>query len=84
VRPDLADLRLASKVFAPHYAKAVPAKLIATAILLATPDLDGPVLAELAAGDAFELLDRSGGFAWGIAVAAGTVGYLPDAAVVTA
>lgn len=35
----------------------------------------------LSPGDAFDLLDVTGGAAWGIAVADGLVGYIPAAAL---
>ncbi|MHA4875053.1 hypothetical protein, partial [Enterococcus faecium] len=54
VRPDLADIRLAEYVFAPHYA----APLIMTATrevpLRAAPCEDAEVLGMLATGDVFE------------------------------
>jgi hypothetical protein len=73
VRGDLADVRLASQVFAPHYA--VPMPCVAGR---ATPLLDAPggdQVAELAQGDPFELLELAGEHGWGIATRQGLVGY---------
>ncbi len=50
--------------------------LTAAAALRAVRDPDGEVLASLASGDRFELLDVIGDDAWGIAPDAGLVGYL--------
>ena len=83
MRPDIADIRLADRVFAPHYAQAVGRTLAADAPLRADRGADAETLATLCRGDAFELLDVTGGRAWGIAVAAGLVGYL-DANVLRA
>jgi len=81
VRPDLADVRLAERVFAPHYAAPVPRVLRASAALRTGRGLDSPVAATLAAGDPFELLDLIGGDAWGVAPDHGLVGYLPASAL---
>ena len=74
VRGDLADVRLADRVFAPHYAAAIPC-IVARAVTLVAAREDGATVAELAAGDRFELLELSGDLAWGIAPAQGRVGY---------
>ncbi|WP_256926638.1 SH3 domain-containing protein [Sphingomonas sp. TZW2008] len=76
IRPDIADVRLAEKVFAPHYAEAVPFRLVHDAALRADRKPDGGVLVTLHAGDVFELLDVTGAIAWGVAPASGFVGYL--------
>lgn len=76
VRPDLADVRLARMIFAPHYAAPVARVLTSSTPLRAARDPGSAVLAVLDADDAFELLDIVGGDAWGIAPAAGLVGYL--------
>lgn len=76
VRPDLADVRLADRVFAPHYAAPV-ARVIARDTGLRLGRAAGsPVLATLSAGSGFELLDVLGSDAWGIAAAGPTVGYV--------
>lgn len=74
MRGDLADVRLADQVFAPHYAQAMTCLVCRATPLLSKPD-GGETLAELAQGDAFELLELSGNKAWGTAPATGLVGY---------
>jgi hypothetical protein len=79
VRPDLADVRLADLVFAPHYAAPVARVIAAVTPLRAGRAGDAEVLATLGAGARFELLDIVGDDAWGIATAEALVGYV-DAA----
>ena len=76
VRGDIADVRLADRVFAPHYAQAVARTVLTDATLREDRDPAGAVLAPLSAGEQFELLDVTGGVAWGIATARGMVGYV--------
>ncbi|WP_230481707.1 SH3 domain-containing protein [Sphingomonas sp. Leaf21] len=80
VRPDLADVRLAEYVFAPHYAAALPYRTNAPVTLREQRATDSVVLAELAPGETFEVLEVAGGHAWGIAPDMGLVGYC-DASV---
>ena len=84
VRPDLADVRLADQVFAPHYAAPVARVIARDAALRQDREAGSAVLATLAAGSAFDLLDILGDDAWGIAPAGSAdgalVGYV-DAAV---
>lgn len=79
MRGDLADIRLADRVFAPHYAAPMPRTLVRAATLRAAPA--GESIAELAAGDVFEVLELSGDRAWGVAPGAKRVGYLDAAAL---
>ncbi len=81
MRPDLADIRLAEYVFAPHYAAPLTRQLARTATLQAERDPASEALATLAPGDAFEVLEFAGTLAWGTAPAAKLVGYLPTAAL---
>lgn len=81
VRADLADVRLADRVFAPHYAAPLRVTVNHDTQLRAARGDDAAVVAPIVAGAAFDLLDLTGGVAWGIAVDAGVVGYL-DADVV--
>lgn len=76
VRPDLADVRLADRVFAPHYAQPTPRTLARQAPLRLQRSGDSEAVAVLDAGEHFELLDVTGGLAWGIAPQSGLVGYL--------
>jgi hypothetical protein len=82
VRPDLADVRLADQVFAPHYAVAVVRTLGTSSPLRLARDAGSETIATLATGERFELLDVIGDTAWGVAPAHGLVGYLPTAALV--
>lgn len=76
VRRDLADIRLADRVFAPHYAEAVARTVLTTTPLRQDRDVNSPVLASLEPGDMFELLEITGDTGWGVAVAPGLVGYV--------
>ncbi|MEP7221489.1 MAG: SH3 domain-containing protein [Novosphingobium sp.] len=87
VRGDLAHVALAGRYFVPHYA--VPmARVVHSggAQLLGASRADSPVLAELAGGSAFAVLDIAGGLAWGqcgdaegtgVSGIGGFVGYVP-------
>lgn len=81
MRGDLADVRLADQVFAPHYAAPLPRTVAAPADLRAGRAPDSEILVSLAPGDAFELLDITGDLAWGVAPASGCVGYVEAAAL---
>ena len=72
-------MRLADRVFAPHYAAPVAHVVTAAVSLRAAKEADAEVLAHLAEGDMFEVLELSAGNAWGRAPGAGLVGYV-DAA----
>lgn len=77
-RSDLADIALAGRRFAPHYAQAEPCRCVApSAMLRAAPNGDSPAVSQLVHGEGFGLLDRSGGWAWGRCLHDGYVGYLP-------
>lgn len=81
VRADIADIRLADQVFAPHYVAAIDRIVETAGALRAGRDPASEKLADMAAGDVFELLDVTGDIAWGIAPGKGLVGYLPVAAL---
>jgi Variant SH3 domain len=79
VRGDLADVTLADKVFAPHYARSISyCALIATPIMVKAKG-DGAVCGHLLKGDVFHVFDFSGGWAWGRTEFA--VGYVPETAI---
>lgn len=81
-RNDLADIALAGTRFAPHYARAEASRCVADgAMLLAAPRPDAPAVSQLVHGEGFQLLDRSGGWAWGRCEHDGYVGYLRDEAL---
>ena len=84
VRRDVADIRLADRVFAPHYAAPMPRRIAAETALLDTNAEDATVLATLRPGEIFEVLDLAGGKAWGIAVAQNLVGYIDTIALESA
>jgi hypothetical protein len=81
VRDDIADVRLAEHVFAPHYAAPLLRRLMNNARLLAARGADSPELAMLTAGETFELLDVTGDLGWGVAPKSGLVGYVDAAAL---
>lgn len=80
-RGDLAHIRLAGKVFVPHYAVPMPYVLDLPATLLTAPREDALVRDELPAGVPFNVLDIAGKWAWGQVGEDGCVGYLPVAAL---
>ncbi|MFL9841973.1 SH3 domain-containing protein [Sphingomonas sp. ST-64] len=75
-RRDLADIRLADRVFAPHYAAPALHTVSVPTSLRADRSDDAELLATLATGDIFEVLEVSGGLAWGRAPGVGKVGYV--------
>ena len=81
MRRDLADVRLADRVFAPHYAAPMPRALAAPVALRAASARDSEVVATLDAGEVFEVLELAGTNAWGVAPARGLVGYIDAAAL---
>jgi hypothetical protein len=57
-------------------------KLLATATSLRTASAgDSEILAQLSAGDIFEVLELAGGNAWGVARGPGLVGYIDAGAL---
>jgi hypothetical protein len=83
VRNDLADVELADRVFAPHYAKALMAKAIADdVVILAAGQPDAAQLAVLNQGDVFRVLEITDDYAWGQAGADGAVGFVDRHALV--
>jgi len=79
-RKDLADVSLAGRVIASHYAEPLARHLIAGAPLLLQPANDSEMLAELSHGDEILMLDMSLGWAWGYGPD-GRVGYVRADAV---
>ncbi len=77
-RGDLADIRLAGKMFAPHYAEALPMRCSAPkAMLRKQGGKNYEAVSELLHGEDFQLLDVSGDWAWGFCEADGYVGHVP-------
>ena len=82
IRGDLAHIALAGKHFVPHYVMPEKRRVgDGGARLLCHPQDDSEAVTALAAGDAFELLDIAGGWAWGALGPHGPTGYLPLAAL---
>ena len=77
VRGDLAHIRLAGICFVPHYAAPMPHRLSASATLRIAARDAAEGRESLAQGALFNVLDISGGWAWGQVGEAGCVGYLP-------
>ena len=80
-RQDLADIALAGRVIASHYAEPAQRLVKTPAPLRASPAADAEVVGQVEAGDSFEMLDDSRGWAWGYAGGERTVGYVPSGAL---
>lgn len=80
VRQDLADVALAGRLFAPHYAE--PVAMACTPSFTPMRDApDGAQSSELLAGEHFMALDIAGGWAWGWSAHDHYVGYVEAAAL---
>lgn len=82
LRGDLADIALAGKVFAPHYAVPMPMRAVYATPLLADMDAATATIAELAEGSEFAALDIVGGYIWGYISDGGLVGFVAKDALV--
>ena len=80
VRGDLADVRLAEYVFAPHYASPM-ACLAARGVSLHADRTRREPIAQLSDDEPFEVLELAGDSAWGIAPERGLVGYIERSAL---
>lgn len=76
-RSDIADIALAGQLIASHYARPVIRHAVAGAILREQPRADGGRIADLGPGEAFAVLDISGGWTWGYRCSDHRVGYVP-------
>lgn len=77
LRGDLAHIALAGKHFVPHYAVPQPRLVMpGGAALLASTEPGADELCTLMEGDSFEVLEISGGWAWGCLSLQGPVGYV--------
>lgn len=86
VRGDLAHIRLAGKVFVPHYVVPMPHLVNGCgASVHAAGKADADVVAQLPTGTLFNVLDVTGigaaAWAWGQVGEDGAVGYVPLAAL---
>ena len=75
-RKDLADVALAARVIASHYAEPLSRTIGAPTALRSAPSDDATDIGALTAGQPFALLDDSVGWAWGYAGAERRVGYV--------
>jgi hypothetical protein len=80
-RKDLADIALADQVIASHYAEPLPRVLARDAQLRIEPTNEAEVICRLNAGDLFDMLDDSVGWAWGYAGSDRCVGYVESDAL---
>ena len=81
-RKDLADICLAGRVFAPHYARALPRGCGAHAApLRSRPASEAEAASELLPGESFGVLEYAGGWAWGFSTADHVVGYVESIAL---
>lgn len=77
LRGDLAHIGLAGRYFVPHYAVPQPRTVMpGGAPLHASPAESSEELCTLMEGDSFEVLDVTGGWAWGCLSMTGPVGYI--------
>lgn len=77
IRGDLADIKLAGKLFAPHYAIPLPRSIVtATAAIREFPDAKSTGASELVYGEQFMLLDVAGEWAWGYSAHDDYLGYV--------
>lgn len=66
LRGDLAHIKLAGRCFVPHYAVPMPHRVAAGGAVLRVAGLaDAEAIAEVAAGQIFDVLDIAGSWAWG-------------------
>lgn len=81
-RHDLADIALADRVLAPHYARGLMRGCGAYAALVrVAPDDDADALSELLPGESFAVLEYAAGWAWGYCAADHVVGYVETIAL---
>lgn len=77
VRADIADVALAGVLFAPHYARPMERRcIVAKTSLHAKPSKDAEKISELLHGEAFQIIEVSGGWAWGYCAHDHYVGYI--------
>ncbi|MGH6781648.1 MAG: C40 family peptidase, partial [Sphingomonadaceae bacterium] len=82
VRKDIADIELADRVFAPHYAAAEQVRIIVPSVALRDGPSEGArAVSQLAFGEGFAVIDNEGGWAWGYGLHDRYVGYLPSDAL---
>jgi hypothetical protein len=80
-RKDLADIALAGRVIASHYAEPLACRIASPTSLLSDPSEEANMIRELQPGEPFAMLDDSLGWAWGYAGDGRRVGYVRSDAV---
>jgi cell wall-associated NlpC family hydrolase len=77
IRGDLADIKLAGKLFAPHYAiPMIRSCVVPSAMMHEQADGDSTGISELIYGEDFAVLDVAGIWAWGYTVHDDYLGYV--------
>ena len=77
----MADVALAGRVIASHYAEPLLRHLAASAPFRRAASDEAELIAELNAGDELWMLDDTGGWAWGYGGPERRVGYVRAAAL---
>ena len=73
----MADIGLADRVFAPHYARPLPRSCGSHAVFVRPrPSAEAEAVSELLPGEGFAVLEYAGGWAWGFCMADHVVGYV--------
>jgi hypothetical protein len=76
-RSDIADIALADRLFAPHYAEALTRACgIIPAMVRSGPSDEADAVSQLLPGEEFAVLDITGGWAWGYCRLDHRVGYV--------
>ncbi len=75
VRRDLAEIAVADRIFAQHYANPMPHRLQRDAVVFRRPEIGADARGRLSAGDMFYVLDLGAVWAWGRGEV-GPVGYV--------
>ncbi len=82
MRRDVADISLADRVFAPHYARPLDQGCMAANVAIrSAPSENAAAVSELLRGEIFAVVDCSGAWAWGYGRHDNYVGYVPVAAL---
>ncbi len=81
MRRDLADIALADRVFAQHYAEPVTLRVATATLVRHAPEHGATRVASLAVGDGFAVLELGERWSWGRCCDGGCVGYVETAAL---
>ena len=77
----MADIALAGRVIASHYAEPVEKQVAQSVTLRSGPSDSSEAISQLVAGEPFRMLDDTLGWAWGYAGETGRVGYADSEAI---